>query len=180
MLVVLVWLGITSNLRKTKLMTIESGQNIPSAQFQIKSDEGIDAFSTDDYFKDSRVVMFVVPGAFTPTCSARHLPGYLEHADALKQAGIDKIACLSINDAHVMHAWGEANKTEGIIDMMADMDGSFSRALGIEVNMGPILGKRATRCAIIADNGQVTHVLMEEPGEFSVSSAENVLATLGA
>jgi peroxiredoxin len=79
-----------------------------------------------------------------------------------------------------MRAWGEANKTDGIIDMMADMDGSFSRALGIEVNMGAILGKRATRCAIIVDNRLVTHVLMEEPGEFSVSSAENVLATLGA
>jgi peroxiredoxin len=161
-------------------MTIEPGQNMPSANFQIKSDEGIDAFSTDDYFKDCRVVMFAVPGAFTPTCSARHMPSYLEHADALKQAGIDKIACLSINDAHVMRAWGEANKTDGVIDMMADMDGSFSRALGIEVNMGAILGKRATRCAIIVDNRLVTHVLMEEPGEFSVSSAENVLATLGA
>ena len=98
---------------------------MPSANFQIKSDEGIDAFSTDDYFKDCRVVMFAVPGAFTPTCSARHMPSYLEHADALKQAGIDKIACLSINDAHVMRAWGEANKTDGVIDMMADMDGSF-------------------------------------------------------
>ncbi|MBT6415415.1 peroxiredoxin [Candidatus Puniceispirillum sp.] len=161
-------------------MTIESGQNIPSAQFQIKSDEGIDAFSTDDYFKDSRVVMFAVPGAFTPTCSVKHVPGYIKHADALKQAGIDKIACLSVNDAHVMHAWGEASQADGIIDMIADMDGSFSRALGIEVNMGAILGKRATRCAIIVDNGLVTHVLMEEPGEFSVSSAENVLATLGA
>ena len=96
---------------------------MPSANFQIKSDEGIDAFSTDDYFKDCRVVMFAVPGAFTPTCSARHMPSYLEHADALKQAGIDKIACLSINDANVMRAWGEANKTDGVIDMMADIDG---------------------------------------------------------
>ena len=161
-------------------MTIESGQQIPSASFQIKTDDGIDAFSTDDYFKDSRVVMFALPGAFTPTCSARHVPSYIEHADALKQAGIDKIACLSVNDAHVMHAWGEVSKADGIIDMMADMDGSFSRALGIEVNMGVILGKRATRCALIVDNGLVTHVLMEEPGEFAVSSAENVLATLGA
>lgn len=153
---------------------------MPSANFQIKSDDGIDVFSTDDYFKDCRVVMFAVPGAFTPTCSARHMPSYLEQADALKQAGIDKIACLAVNDAHVMQAWGEASGAEGIIDLMADMDGSFSRALGIEVNMGPILGSRATRCAIIVDNRLVTHVLMEEPGEFSVSSAENVLATLGA
>ncbi|MDB2391220.1 peroxiredoxin [Alphaproteobacteria bacterium] len=161
-------------------MSIESGQTMPSANFQIKSDDGIDVFSTDDYFKDCRVVMFAVPGAFTPTCSARHMPSYLEQADALKQAGIDKIACLAVNDAHVMQAWGEASGVEGIIDLMADMDGSFSRALGIEVNMGPILGSRATRCAIIVDNRLVTHVLMEEPGEFSVSSAENVLATLGA
>lgn len=157
-------------------MTIQAGQKMPSANFQIKSDEGIDTVSTDDYFKGCRVVMFALPGAFTPTCSARHLPGYIERADALKQADIDKIACLAVNDAHVMYAWGVANETAGVIDMMADMNGSFARALGIEVDMGAILGKRATRCAIIVDNGMVTHVLIEKPGEFSVSSVENVLA----
>ena len=160
--------------------TIDVGQTIPDALIQIKSEEGVDAIKTADYFKDCRVVMIAVPGAFTRTCSAKHLPGFVNNAHKFKAAGFDKIACLAVNDAHVMRAWGLDNNADGIIDMMADMDGSFSRALGIEVNMGAILGKRATRCALIIDNGLVTHVLMEEPGEFLVSSAENVLAVLGA
>ena len=105
--------------------TIAVGQTVPQVNFQMKLDDGIDTFSTTDYFKDSRVVLFVVPGAFTPTCSAKHLPGFLKLADKFKAAGIDKIACMAVNDAHVMRAWAEANDAVGVIDMI-DLELLFS------------------------------------------------------
>ncbi len=157
---------------------IESGQPIPEANVHIKSESGIDSISTTDYFKDCRVVMFAVPGAFTPTCSARHLPSFLDNASKFTAAGIDKLACLSVNDAHVMREWGLANKTDGVIDLLADPRGEFADSLGISRDMGPVMGRRAGRCAMIIDNGVVQKVFMEEPGVFEVSSAENVLANL--
>ena len=100
--------------------TIAVGQTIPQVNFKMKLDDGINTFSTIDYFKDSRVVFFVVPGAFTPTCSAKHLPGFVKLVDKFRAAGVDKIACMAVNDAHVMRAWAEANGAVGIIDMIAD------------------------------------------------------------
>ena len=160
--------------------TIAVGQTIPHVNFQMKLDDGVDTFSTSDYFKDCRVVLFVVPGAFTPTCSAKHLPGYVKHVDKLKAAGIDKIACMAVNDAHVMRAWAEASGAVGIIDMIADYHIEMSDALGLTRDMGPIMGRRAARCAMVIDYGVVQSIFMEEPGAFEVSSAEHVLASLQA
>jgi peroxiredoxin len=158
--------------------TIAVGQTIPQVNFQMKLDDGIDTFSTSDYFKDCRVVLFVVPGAFTPTCSAKHLPGYVKHADKFKAAGIDKIACMAVNDAHVMRAWAEAGGAVGIIDMIADFHTEMSDALGLTRDMGPIMGRRAARCAMVIDHGVLKAMFMEEPGAFEVSSAEHVLMSL--
>ena len=160
------------------IQTIAVGQRIPQVSFQMKLDDGIGTFSTSDYLKDSRVVLFVVPGAFTPTCSAKHLPGFIKLADKLKAAGIDKIACMAVNDAHVMRAWAEANDAVGVIDMIADLHAEMSDALGLTRDMGPIMGRRAARCAMVIDHGVVQSIFMEEPGAFEVSSAEHVLASL--
>lgn len=158
--------------------TIAVGQKIPHINFQMKLDDGIDTFSTTDYFIDCRVVLFVVPGAFTPTCSAKHLPGFVKLAHKLKAAGFDKIACMAVNDAHVMRAWAEAEGAVGIIDMIADCHTEMSDALGLTRDMGPIMGRRAARCAMVIDNCVVKAMFMEEPGAFAVSSAEHVLASL--
>ncbi|MEK9850053.1 MAG: peroxiredoxin [Candidatus Puniceispirillum sp.] len=160
------------------IIKIEAGQKIPEASVHIKSEGGIDAISTTDYFKGRRVVMFAVPGAFTSTCSAKHVPSFLANAAKFSEAGFDKIACLSVNDAHVMREWGLSQKTEGVIDMLADPRAEFSDALGLTRDMGPILGCRAARCALIIDDGVVQKVFMEEPAMYEVSSAENVLANL--
>ena len=158
--------------------TITVGQTIPHINFQMKLDDGINTFSTSDYFKDSCVVLFVVPGAFTPTCSAKHLPGFVKLADKFKAAGIDKIACMAVNDVHVMRAWAEASDAVGIIDMIADFHIEMSDALGLTRDMGPILGRRAARCAMVINQCVVQSIFMEEPGAFEVSSAEHVLASL--
>ena len=158
--------------------TIAVGQSIPQVSFQMKLNDGVVTFSTSDYFNDSRVVLFAVPGAFTPTCSAKHLPGFIKLADKLKAAGIDKIACMAVNDAHVMRAWAEASDAVGVIDMIADLHAEMSDALGLTRDMGPIMGRRAARCAMVIDHGVVQSIFMEEPGAFEVSSAEHVLASL--
>ena len=158
--------------------TIAVGQTIPQVNFQMKLDDGIKTFSTSDYFNNCRVVLFAVPGAFTPTCSAKHLPGFVMHADKIRAAGIDKIACMAVNDAHVMRAWGEIGDAIGVIDMMADWHAEMSDALGLTRDMGPIMGRWAARCAMVIDNGVVQSLFIEEPGAFEVSSAENVLAHL--
>ncbi len=159
-------------------MTIEAGQAIPQATFQIKNDEGVDAHQSGEYFAEGRTVLFALPGAFTRTCSAKHLPEYVEMVDQLKAAGVDRVACLSVNDAHVMKAWAEANGADGKIDMLADPHAEFARALGIAVHMGDILGERATRCAMIIDNGVLTKMMMEEVGAYEVSSPSHVLTQL--
>ena len=159
-------------------MTIEAGQAIPQATFQIKTEEGIDAHETAEYFASGRTVLFALPGAFTSTCSAKHLPEFVAKADELRGAGVDRIACLSVNDAHVMKAWGDIHGTEGKIDMLADPHAEFARALGIAVNMGAILGERATRCAMIIDDGALTSIMMEEVGAYEVSSPTYVMTQL--
>ena len=159
-------------------MTIEAGQAIPQATFQIKTEEGINAHETADYFASGRTVLFALPGAFTSTCSAKHLPEFVARADDLRGAGVDRIACLSVYDAHVMKAWGDVHGTEGKIDMLADPHAEFARALGIAVNMGAILGERATRCAMIIDDGVLTSMMMEEVGAYEVSSPTHVMTQL--
>ena len=159
-------------------MTIKAGETIPSVKFQIKTEDGIEEYSSDDYFGSGRTVLFALPGAFTPTCSARHLPSYLERYDELMAAGVDRIACLAANDAHVMKAWGDANDVGGRIDMLADPHLALTTALGLDRDMGSILGVRAARCAVIIDDGVVTKILMEEVGSFEVSSASHVLSEL--
>ena len=158
--------------------TIGVGQTIPDVSIQIKSEEGVDSIATADYFRDCRVVMIAVPGAFTRTCSAKHLPGFVNNAGKFKAAGFDKIACLAVNDAHVMRAWGLDNDADGIIDMVADPFAEFSDALGLTRFMGPILGRRSTRCAMIIENGVLTKMFMEEPAAYEISSAEYVLANI--
>ena len=158
--------------------TIAVGQTIPQVNFQMKLDDGINTFSTTDYFKDSRIVLFVVPGAFTPTCSAKHLPGFVKLADKFKVAGIDKIACMAVNDAHVMKAWGDANNVGDRVDMLADPHLALTKALGLDRDMGAILGVRAARCAAIIDDGVVTKMLVEDVGAYEVSSASHVLGEL--
>ena len=159
-------------------MTIEAGQPIPSVKFQIKTEDGIDEHLSDDYFGSGRTILFALPAAFTPTCSARHLPTYLEKHSELRSAGVDRIACLAVNDAHVMKAWGDANNVGDKIDMLADPHFALTKALGLDRDMGAILGVRATRCAVIIDDGVVTKMLMEDVGAFEVSSASHVLGEL--
>lgn len=159
-------------------MRIQTGDRIPSAVLSQMTDDGPQSIESTDYFSGRRVVLFSVPGAFTPTCSAYHLPGYIEHLKEFSEKGIHTIGCLSVNDVFVMHAWGKSAKAEGI-DMLADGNGEFARALGLELDAtGFGMGHRSQRFALVADDGIVTHLMVEAPGEFRVSSAESVLASL--
>ena len=159
-------------------MLPEAGMKIPAITIRTKTEEGIEELETASYFAGRKIVMFAVPGAFTPTCSAKHMPNYLENMDKLKVAGFDAVACLSVNDAHVMKAWGDATNATGQIDMLADMRAEFSRALGISADFGDVMAERAQRCALVVEDGTITHVFIEEPGMFEVSSADHVLAAI--
>jgi len=159
-------------------MTIEAGQAIPQATIQIKTEGGIDAHDSIDYFGTGRTVLFALPGAFTATCSAKHLPEFVARADDLLAAGVDRIACLAVNDAHVMKAWGDIHGAPGKVDMLAAPHAEFARALGVAVHMGAILGERATRCAMIIDDGVLTSMMMEEVGAYEVSSPTHVMTQL--
>ena len=159
-------------------MLPEAGMKIPAITIRTKTEEGIEELETASYFAGRKIVMFAVPGAFTPTCSAKHMPNYLENMDRLKAAGFDAVACLSVNDAHVMKAWGDATNATGQIDMLADMRAEFSRALGISADFGDVMAERAQRCALVVEDGTITHVFIEEPGMFEVSSADDVLAAI--
>lgn len=159
-------------------MTIQVGDKIPAATLNIMTDTGPSPLSTDDIFSQKRVVLFAVPGAFTPTCSARHLPGFVERAEEILAKGVDTIACMAVNDVFVMHAWGKSGGADRIL-MLADGNGDFSRALGLEMDATAYgMGQRSQRFALIVDDGRVTDLLVEEPGEFRVSSAEHVLSKL--
>ncbi len=159
-------------------MSIQIGDRIPSVMLSQMSEDGPQPLQSTQYFAGRKIVIFSVPGAFTPTCSAYHLPGFVELSDEFTRKGIDAIACMSVNDVFVMHAWGKsANATD--IDMLADGNGEFSKALGLELDATAFgMGKRSQRFALVADNGIVTHLMVEAPGEFRVSSAESVLAAL--
>lgn len=159
-------------------MSIHVGDSIPSASLTTMSGNGPEPIDASKYFAGRRVVLFSVPGAFTPTCSAYHLPGFVEHANDFKDKGIDAIACVAVNDVFVMHAWGNSANADGI-DMLADGNGDFATALGLESDASAYgMGLRSKRFALVADDGVVTHLMIEAPGEFKVSSAESVLSMI--
>lgn len=158
-------------------MTIQVGDRIPPATLNLIN-EGVQSVSTNEIFKGKKVVLFSVPGAFTPTCSERHLPGYVEKFEDFKKRGIE-VACVSVNDAFVMKAWAE---TQGVPDgliMLADGNGAFAKALGLEMDASKFgMGLRSQRFALYADDGVVKVLQVEAPGEFKVSSAEAMLAAI--
>jgi glutaredoxin/glutathione-dependent peroxiredoxin len=159
-------------------MTIRIGDLIPAAILSRMTENGPQPTLTKDYFAGRKVVLFSVPGAFTPTCSAYHLPGFVELANDFTAKGVDAIGCMAVNDVFVMHAWGKSANARGI-DMLADGNGEFTRALGLELDGTAFgMGRRSQRFALVAEDGIVTKLMVEAPGEFRVSSAESVLAVL--
>jgi glutaredoxin/glutathione-dependent peroxiredoxin len=160
-------------------MTIKVGDAIPSMKLMMATPEGPKETSTDNIFKGKKVVLFAVPGAFTPTCSAKHLPGFVQNAEAIKAKGVDTIACIAVNDAFVMGAWGKDQGTDGKVMMLADGAAQFAKALGLELDLNARgMGVRSQRYALIAQDGKVTHLAVEAPGGFEVSKAESILAAL--
>lgn len=156
---------------------ITENTSMPSGQLQQLANGNMITHNTVELFANKKVILFAVPGAFTPTCSAAHLPGYVVAADELRAKGVDEIMCLSVNDAFVMSAWGEAQNAENIM-MLADGDGSYTQALGLEMETGAFGGVRSQRYSMIIDNGVVTHLNVEQPKEFEVSAAQVILDSL--
>ncbi|GHD56548.1 peroxiredoxin [Thalassobaculum fulvum] len=160
-------------------MTIKVGDKVPALAVKTKTAEGIQDVKTDELFGGKTVVLFALPGAFTPTCSAKHLPGYVEKAADLKAKGVDAIACLSVNDAFVMDAWGKDQKVGDSVLMLADGNADFTKAVGLEMDgSGYGMGTRSKRYAMVVKDGVVKELLVEEPGQFEVSSADYVLGKL--
>jgi peroxiredoxin (alkyl hydroperoxide reductase subunit C) len=160
-------------------MTIKVGDTIPSMKLMTATSDGPKEIGTDEIFKGKKVVLFAVPGAFTPTCSAKHLPGFVQQADAILAKGVDTIACMAVNDPFVMGAWAKDQGTGDKVLMLADGSGTFTKALGLELDLvARGLGVRSQRFALVADDGKVTHLAVEPPGGFDVSRAEAVLAAL--
>ena len=159
--------------------TIKVGDSIPSMKLMTATADGPKEVSTDEIFKGKKVVMFAVPGAFTPTCSAKHLPGFVQNADALKAKGVDTVVCMAVNDAFVMGAWAKDQGADGKIVMLADGSAAFTKALGLELDLlGRGMGVRSQRFALVAEDGKVTQLAVEAPGGFDVSRAEAILAAL--
>jgi len=160
-------------------MAIKAGERMPAGTLKRMTKEGPKDLSTDELFKGKLVVLFSVPGAFTPTCDAKHLPGFVQLADQIRAKGVDTIACMAVNDVFVMSAWGKASGVGDRILMLADGNGEYARALGLELDAkGYGMGTRGQRFAIIARDGVATHVNVEAPGQFKVSAAEYVLGQL--
>ena len=159
-------------------MTIKAGDKIPSATLMEMQDGKPAPVSTDSFFAGKKVALFALPGAFTPTCSAKHVPGFVANYDALKAKGVDAIACVSVNDAFVMGAWGKDQKSDGKVHMLADGNGDFTRAIGLEMDGTKFgMGKRSQRYSMVVDNGVVKSINVEAPGAFEVSSAEFLLSS---
>jgi len=156
---------------------IQQGQALPAATLSQLTADGMVNHQVTELFANKKVVLFAVPGAFTPTCSESHLPGFVVLADQIKAKGIDIIACVSVNDAFVMQAWGEAQNANEIM-MLGDGDASFTKALGLEMDTAAFGGIRSQRYAMVIENGVVTQLNVEEPKTFEVSSAEAILASL--
>jgi len=160
-------------------MTIKAGDKMPAGVLTTPGPEGPQKISTDQLFGGKKVVLFSVPGAFTPTCDARHLPGFIQHAEDFKAKGVDTVACMAVNDVFVMKAWDKASAVEGKVLMLADGNAEYSKALGLELDAtGFGMGIRGKRFAIIVEDGVAKQVLVEAPGEFKVSSADYVLSQL--
>jgi peroxiredoxin len=160
-------------------MSIKVGDRMPEGKFKTMTDKGPKDLSSAELFNGKRVVLFSVPGAFTPTCDAKHLPGYLGNAEQLRAKGIDTIACMAVNDVFVMSAWGKHAGSGDKVLMLADGNGEYARALGLELDAkGFGMGMRGQRFAIVVDNGVAKQVEVEGPGQFKVSSAEHVLSLL--
>ncbi len=160
-------------------MTIEVGSTVPSGTFKIMTGEGPKPLTTDELFKGKKVLLFSVPGAFTPTCSGKHLPGYVNNAATIKAKGIDTIACMAVNDVFVMDAWGKYANVGDKIVMLADGNGDYARALGLEMDgTGFGMGKRSKRFSMIVEDGVVKQLNIEPPGQFDVSSAECAIGQL--
>jgi glutaredoxin/glutathione-dependent peroxiredoxin len=160
-------------------MPIKVGDKMPAGTLTLATKDGPQKVSADEFFGGKKVALFSVPGAFTPTCDAKHLPGFVEKADDLKSKGIDTIACMSVNDAFVMKAWGKAQNVEGKVQMIADGNAEYTKALGLEMDASGFgMGTRGQRFSLLIDNGIVKQVNVEAKGEFKVSSAEYLLAQL--
>jgi peroxiredoxin (alkyl hydroperoxide reductase subunit C) len=160
---------------------LKIGDTLPSLKLMTATAEGPREIETDALFAGKKVVLFAVPGAFTPTCSARHLPGFKDHAAEFAALGVDAIVCLSVNDVFVMGAWAKSQGVGPEITMLADGSAAFTKAIGLELDLvSRGLGVRAQRFALVAEDGKVTKLAVEKPGDFDVSSAESVLASLAA
>ena len=160
-------------------MTIKAGDKIPSATLMEMQDGKPAPVSTDSFFAGKKVALFALPGAYTPTCSAKHVPGFVNNHDALKSKGVDEIACLSVNDAFVMGAWGKDQKAGDKVLMLGDGNGEFTQAMGLTMDGSKFgLGTRSQRYAMVVDNGIIKELFVEKPGAFEVSAAENVLKHL--
>jgi glutaredoxin/glutathione-dependent peroxiredoxin len=160
-------------------MTITIGDTIPTITLRTKTENGIEEISTSDIFKGKKVVLFALPGAFTPTCSAQHLPGFIANAEAIKAKGVDTIACLSVNDAFVMDAWAKDQNVGDAILMLADGNSEFTASTDLGMDgSGFGLGYRSQRYSMLVEDGVVTKINIEEPGQFEKSSAETLLAQL--
>jgi peroxiredoxin len=160
-------------------MTIQVGDKLPSVKLWYKDEDGVKSIDSDELFAGKKVVLFALPGAFTPTCSASHVPGYVVHADEIRARGVDSIICLSVNDAHVMKAWGDQQNVEDRITMIADGSAHFTRAVGLELDRDAGgMGIRSQRYAMVVNDGVVELLNVEEPGEFKISDAETILASL--
>ena len=160
-------------------MTISTGDKIPNVSVMMATSDGPQKADTTEILGKGKVALFAVPGAFTPTCSAKHLPGFVEKAQAFKAKGVEKIVCMSVNDAFVMNAWSAAQNAGEKVEMMADGNGDFARALGLTMDAkGFGMGERSQRFSAIIENGVVKALNVEEPGAFEVSGAEHMLAQL--
>jgi peroxiredoxin len=160
-------------------MAIKAGDKMPAGTFKTKTKDGIQDITTDQLFKGKTVVLFSVPGAFTPTCDAKHLPGYVDKASAIKAKGVDTIACMAVNDVFVMDAWGKHSNVGDNVLMLADGNGDYAKALGLQMDgTGFGMGMRGQRFAVLVEDGVIKQLNVEAPGEFKVSSAEHVLTQL--
>src|SRR6186713_810322 len=150
-------------------MAIKAGDKMPAGTFKTMTKDGIEDVTTDQLFKGKKVVLFSVPGAFTPTCDAKHLPGFVEKAGEIRAKGVDVIACIAVNDAFVMKAWGKAQNTDGKVDMLADGNAEYTKALGLDMDAtGFGMGIRGQRFSLVVDDGVVKQVNVEQKGEFKV------------
>jgi peroxiredoxin len=160
-------------------MAIKVGDKVPSGSFTVMTGEGPKPMTTDELFKGKKVVLFAVPGAFTPTCSVKHLPGYKEKAAELRAKGVDTVACVSVNDVFVMNAWGKDQQVGDDVVMLADGNGAFAKAVGLEMDgTGFGMGSRSKRYSMIVEDGIVKQLNVEAPGEFKVSAADYMLGQL--